>query len=422
MPIIKVLAICNCIAVLDGFDLGTISYVAPALTAEWGLSSTKLGTVFSSAFLGLGFGALFITPLADRFGRRPLIIFASALTGLAMIASAYCQSVEHFIIARIVTGLGVGILIPLLATYISEFCPSHIRNVNMGILFASGTIGGILGGIIVAELLDTIGWRGVFLGGGCVTLIITISAIRGLPESALFLAQSKSPDALKKTNSVLARLKSRQLEALPDQNPDKKKTLRIHDLFSSNYMKITLSVWMVFICINAYGYFITSWTPQMLVNLGMSLERSIYTGVVHIFGGTIGAISIGALSKWYALRRLVIISLGLGFIVVVLLGGAIYYELWQILMALNFLAGFTIIGAFASIYTITAAYYPSTIRATAIGSCVGVARIGAIIGPFLAGVMLDFGMTVSLSCWIFSSLIFCAMVLLYKLPGQSSYA
>ena len=160
----------------------------------------------------------------------------------------------------------------------------------------------------------------------------------------------------------------------------------------------------------------------MLVNLGMSLERSIYTGVVHIFGGTIGAISIGALSKWYALRRLVIISLGLGFIVVVLLGGAIYYELWQVLMALNFFAGFTIIGAFASIYTITAAYYPSTIRATAIGSCVGVARIGAIIGPFLAGVMLDLGMTVSLSCWIFSSLIFCAMVLLYKLPGQSGYA
>ncbi len=399
--------------------MGTVSYVAPVLSKEWGLSSTTLGTIFSSAFLGLGAGALLITPIADRFGRRPLIIFAIFLTGIAMIASGYCQNVEQFIVARIATGLGVGILIPLLATYISEICPSDIRNVNMGILFASGTIGGVLGGIVVAELLDILGWRGVFIGGGIATLLIAIVAIRGLPESAIFLAQSASPNALEKTNTVLSKFKSRKLEVLPNEKPEIKSVLRIFSLFSNEYTKITLSVWLVFIFINAYGYFIFSWIPQMLVSVGLSLERSVYTSVVHVFGGTFGAIILGALSKWIQLRRLVIFFLASGFAAILGLGIAIYFEYWLTLMVLIFIAGFTIIGAFGSIYTITASYYHSLIRATAIGSCVGIARIGAIFGPFITGVLLDYGTSVPMCIWLFSIPVLCSIILIYNLPQSA---
>src|ERR1700750_3467860 len=162
---IKLLLTCAAVLFLDGFDTQAIGYVAPALAKEWGLTKAALGPVFSAGLFGLMIGALMFGPLADRIGRRKIIIFSTLAFGLGTFATAFIQDVNALLVVRFLTGLGLGGAMPNAIAMTSEFNPRRRRATMVMIMFCGFSVGAALGGFLAGGLIPAFGWQSVFVGG-----------------------------------------------------------------------------------------------------------------------------------------------------------------------------------------------------------------------------------------------------------------
>src|SRR3954467_5985235 len=185
---IKLLATCAAVLFLDGFDTQAIGYVAPALAKERGLTKGALGPVFSAGLFGLMIGPLMFGPLADRIGRKKIIILSTLAFGIGSLATAFVQDVNYLLAIRFLTGLGLGGAMPNAVAMTSEFNPRRRRATMVMIMFCGFSVGAALGGLLAAALIPQFGWRSVFVVGGVAPLLLVpILALR-LPESVRFLA------------------------------------------------------------------------------------------------------------------------------------------------------------------------------------------------------------------------------------------
>src|SRR6476659_10089552 len=192
---IKLLLTCAAVLFLDGFDTQAIGYVAPSLAKEWSLSKGALGPVFSAGLFGLMIGALTLGPLADRIGRKKIIIFSTLAFGLGTLATAFIQDVNTLLAVRFLTGLGLGGAMPNAIAMTSEFNPRRRRATMVMIMFCGFSVGAALGGLLAAALIPQFGWRSVFVVGGVAPLLLVpILAVR-LPESVRFLALTGQANA-----------------------------------------------------------------------------------------------------------------------------------------------------------------------------------------------------------------------------------
>src|ERR1700712_5980455 len=185
---IGLLLTCAAVLFLDGFDTQAIGYVAPALAKEWGLTKAALGPVFSAGLFGLMIGALTLGPLADRIGRKKIIIFSTLAFGVGTLATAFIQEVNSLLAIRFLTGLGLGGAMPNAIAMTSEFNPRRRRATMVMIMFCGFSIGAALGGFLAAALIPQFGWRSVFVVGGLVPLLLVPVLMLRLPESGRFLA------------------------------------------------------------------------------------------------------------------------------------------------------------------------------------------------------------------------------------------
>src|ERR1700675_2899744 len=185
---LKLLLTCAAVLFLDGFDTTAIGYVAPSLAKEWGLTKGALGPVFSAGLFGLMIGALVFGPLADRIGRKKIIILSTLAFGIGTLVTAFINDVNTLLLIRFLTGLGLGGAMPNAVAMTSEFSPHRRRATMVMIMFCGFSIGAALGGLLAAALIPQFGWRSVFLvGGAAPLLLVPILALR-LPESVRFLA------------------------------------------------------------------------------------------------------------------------------------------------------------------------------------------------------------------------------------------
>src|ERR1700726_388101 len=185
---LKLLLTCAAVLFLDGFDTTAIGYVAPSLAKEWGLTKGALGPVFSAGLFGLMIGALLFGPLADRVGRKKIIIFSTLAFGIGALATAFVQDLNTLLAIRFLTGLGLGGAMPNAIAMTSEFNPRRRRATMVMIMFCGFSVGAALGGLIAAALIPQFGWRSVFIvGGAAPLLLVPVLALR-LPGSVRFLA------------------------------------------------------------------------------------------------------------------------------------------------------------------------------------------------------------------------------------------
>ena len=198
------LILCFLVVAIDGFDTAIIGFIAPAIRAEWGLQIAQLGPLFAAGLFGLMIGAFAAGPLADRHGRKTLLIVSMLLFGGASLASALRDGLQSLTWLRFLTGVGLGGAMPTTITIASEYCPKARRSSLVTLMFCGFTIGSAMGGFIASQVLPVYGWRALLVGGGVAPLLLVPVLAWVLPESVRYLVMKGN--AQDRVRRVLSRI------------------------------------------------------------------------------------------------------------------------------------------------------------------------------------------------------------------------
>ncbi len=188
-----ILVLCFLIVAIDGFDTAAIGYIAPALVQDWGIEKAALGPVMSAALFGLAFGAIFAGPLADRVGRKKVLVLSVFFFGACSLATAFAPTLGWLTVWRFLTGLGLGAAMPNAVTLTSEFAPQRRRAVLVNTMFCGFPLGSAAGGFVAAAMIPHFGWHSVLLLGGIVPLALALLLVLLLPESVRYMVLRNYP-------------------------------------------------------------------------------------------------------------------------------------------------------------------------------------------------------------------------------------
>jgi AAHS family 4-hydroxybenzoate transporter-like MFS transporter len=384
---IRLLLTCAAVLFLDGFDTTAIGYVAPALAKEWNLGKGALGPVFSAGLFGLMIGALLFGPLADRIGRKKIIILSTFAFGVGTLITAFVNDTSTLFAIRLLTGFGLGGAMPNTVSLTSEFSPHRRRATMVMVMFVGFSIGAALGGLLAAALIPQFGWRSVFVVGGVAPLILVpILALR-LPESVRYLALTGRADAL--VAQLLAFVNPKAVfspETRFTVNEPALTGIPVQHLFRDGRTLATLLLWVVFFMSLLDIYFLSNWLPTVLNDLGASISEAAVIGSMLQIGGVIGTFALGSVIDRFSFRALATVY----FIAVFAVGaiGQLGHSAVLVTIAI-FAAGFCIVGGQIAANALAAGFYPTSVRATGVGWALGIGRIGSIVGPLVGGILLS---------------------------------
>src|SRR3979409_1204476 len=382
---LKLLLTCAAVLFLDGFDTQAIGYVAPALAKEWGLSKGALGPVFSAGLFGLMIGALAFGPLADRIGRKKIIVLSTLAFGIGALITAFVQDVNTLLAIRFLTGLGLGGAMPNAIAMTSEFNPRRRRATMVMIMFCGCSVGAALGGLLAAALIPQFGWRSVFVVGGVAPLLLVpILALR-LPESVRFLALTGQ--AHTRVAGLLGQIDPKAAFAPATQfmvHEPRLAGMPVLHLFREGRMLPTLLLWVVFFMSLLDLYFLSNWRPTVLNDLGATVSSAALIGSMLQVGGVVGTFALGSVIDRFSFRALALVY----FIAVFAVGaiGQLGHSVIFVTLAI-FPARFCIVGGQIAANALAAGFYPTSVRATGVGWALGIGRGGSLLRPLVRGAL-----------------------------------
>jgi len=278
---IRVFALCMICLIMDGFDVQAMGYVGPAVLRDFGAPPRALGPIFAAANVGVLVGSLLFSMLADKIGRRPVIIGATLWFSLLTLATGFAQSLDQLLWLRFIAGLGLGCIIPNATALVGEFSPKRSRvTLTMGITVGF-TAGAAVGGLVALWLIPLFGWRSVFFVGGSVPLVVALVMFWGLPESLQFLAVQRT-----RLDQLARWLK--QLDPSIRVGPsteyvsnEKARTgVPLMHLFTEGRSTVTLLLWVVYFMNLLILYSLSNWIPTVFTGMGYSQNAALLTDTV----------------------------------------------------------------------------------------------------------------------------------------------
>lgn len=382
-----VVSLCGLVAFMDGFDIQSLALVAPALTADWGISKSAFGPVLSASFAGIMLGTMGLGLVGDRFGRRRTLILSFVFVGLTSLATAHAQSVEHLMLARFLTGIGIGGCLPNATALTAEYVPARRLSFMVSLMYSAVPLGGVVGGFLAGDLITRWGWSSVFVVGGLAPLAISAILWFALPESPKFLAIRAGQGA--RLGRILERVDPNYRYApthrFPVDHAESKGGVK--DLFVEGRAPLTWVLWLVFFCSLFGMYLLTSWLPSVFTDLGWKMASAIKTVSLFQLGGIAGGLATGYLVDRFG-PYLVLSSMFLVAAMFTASIGAFAAPTWVTLMFVA-LAGFGVVGAQLGMTALAASIYPTAARSTGVGWALGVGRLGAVISPTAGGLALS---------------------------------
>ena len=386
---VAIVALCIALNALDGFDVLAISFAAPGIAAQWGIDRATLGVVLSMELLGMALGSVLIGHLADRIGRRPVILGCLAAMTLGMFLAAFARDLATLSATRLFTGLGIGGMLSSTSAMVAEFSSDRRRNLNVVLNIAGYSAGAVVGGLVAALLLERTGdWRSVFLLGGAATAALLPLAFALLPESIESQIARRPRGALEGVNRTLRRLGLAPVEALPPAEANAPRP-SFAALFSPGYAGPTILLTIAYFAQIMAFYFIQKWTPKLLVDMGFAAAEAARVLVFVNVGCVIGAVAVGLASQRMRLQPLVVGAMALSFASIASYGLLPRDLAW--FSAVAVLAGFFTNASVVGLYPVLVRTFPALLRAGGTGFVIGVGRGGSVVGPIAAGGLLAGG-------------------------------
>ena len=381
---VGICVLCGLCLIMDGFDVQAMGYVAPAIIREWKIPNSELGPVFGAGLLGVLIGSLLFSMLADKIGRRPVLIGATLFFSAMTFVTAHASSVPQMLAIRFIAGMGLGGIMPNAVALCGEYSSRATRVTVMTIVGNGFTAGAAIGGFISAWLIPNFGWRSVFYFGASIPLVIAIAMFFWLPESLQFLVLRG-----RDLNNINKWLRRVDPAAVPNGSVQyvvaekKREGVPVLYLFRDGRALGTVLLWIVNFMNLLNLYFLSSWLPTVVRDSGYSTSTAVLVGTTVQVGGTIAALGLG----WFIGRLGFVPVLATCFAVASVNIAMIGHPRLPLalLFTVVFVAGMGIVGGQAAINALAATYYPTTLRSTGIGWSLGIGRIGAIVGPVLAG-------------------------------------
>lgn len=359
---ITTLILCFLIAIIEGFDLQSMGVAAPRMKAEMLLSISQMGWVFSAAVLGTLPGALIAGRYADAVGRKKVLIICIAVFGCMSLLTPFVQQYSVLLLVRFLTGIGMGGALPIVITMVSEAVSEKYKATAVSSMYCGMPIGGILTSVIALSMIGDHEWRYIFYFGGIAPLVLIPVLIYLLPESKAYL----------NTEHTLIKQKKSLFEVL----------------FNKDRIVVTICLWLSFFGTLLVLTLLQNWLPTLITGIGLSKAQGSLIQIGFNLGGFIGVLMLGfmldRLNKGFIVKC---VYLG---ILISLIGLAFSNNLLTFTLSAA-ACGMFIIGCQSILYSLSAKYYPTEMRGSGVGAAVSVGRLGAFIGPLVAGYLLSIG-------------------------------
>lgn len=347
---------------VDGYGVVAVAFIGKAIERVWNLDPAMLGLVFASGPAGMMLGSLLLSPLADRFGRRRVTLASLLLVAAGMFGAALSAHVGQLLAMLLLTGLGIGGVLATLNTVVAEIAPPARRNTIMAVFSAGYPLGSTLAGGLAIGLMASHGWQIVFWLGGALALFVFLVNLVTLPEPAAAGAAGKPP------------LSRRDMRAM---------------LFGPGQRGNTLAICLVFFLNMISFYFILLWTARLTIALGLPESAGATAMTIVNVGSLVGPLLFGLLADRLGLIRMASLYF-IAFAAAIALFAFASDILWTV-YAVSALVGLMMAGAMTSLYASTPLLFPAEVRAGGTGLAIGIGRLGATIGPMLAGLALQAG-------------------------------
>lgn len=354
------IALCFIVALIEGFDLQAAGTAAAGLRQTFALDPKMMGWVFSAGIIGLLPGAFFGGWIADRIGRKKILIAAVLLFGLFSLSTAYVSSFSGLLLARFMTGLGLGAALPNLIALCAEAVGEQRRGTAISIMYAGVPLGGALAAVVA--MLFTEHWQTTFIIGGLAPLLVVPLMVLLLPESSAFRQQQGTV--------TVARASTGQA------------------LFGENRARVTLALWLSYFFTLTVMYMLLNWLPSLLLEQGFSKAEAGLVQMLFNIGGALGSLLGGLLlDRCNGVKVVLFVYAGL---LAALAGVGLSVGIIPMAVA-GFSAGLFVMAAQLVLYALAPPSYPTSVRATGVGAAVAVGRLGSVAGPLAAGQILAAG-------------------------------
>jgi MFS transporter, AAHS family, 4-hydroxybenzoate transporter len=377
--------ICAVIGLLDGYDAQSIAFVAPSIAREWGIAPASFGPIFAAGLIGGLLGALPFGAIADQLGRRRCLIIVLAVIALGTLATPFARSREELLACRLISGLGLGGVLPCIVALTMEYAPKRMRVFSATAMFCSFPLGAVLGATIAGALITAHNWRSVFwIGGAAPLLLLPLVALR-LPESLAWLARRGKQAEVTRIVKRLARQDAWDGDLGVTFEPQRLGGSLL-EVGRNGRGYVTLLFCMAFFVSLLLSYLLVNWVPSIAVQSGATIRQGALASAMLNLAGIIGSLSIARISDKLAPNAVVAGGYGIGAVGVLGLSVA---NISPPIFLFSFVAGFFCIGAQMTLVSLSSAYYPVEVRASGIALVGSVGRLGAVAGPLLGGLLVD---------------------------------
>jgi MFS transporter, AAHS family, 4-hydroxybenzoate transporter len=384
---IRVFILCLASLIMDGFDVQAMGFVAPAVLADWGVPQPMLGPVFSAANFGVLIGALVFSMVADKVGRRPVLVWSTLFFSVMTVATAFAQNIEQLLWLRLISGIGLGCIIPNATALIGEFSPKRTRVAWMMCITMGFTLGAVVAGFVARWMVPEFGWRSVFVVGGAIPLVVAIAMFFSLPESLPFLAVRKARrDQLTHWLKQLA--PNLQLDSNTQYviNETSRSGVTFWHLFREGRAVVTILLWIVNFMNILVLYSLSNWLATIVTNMGYQQGTAILVSTTLQVGGVLGAFGLAWLVLRGGFTPMLTVTFAVATASIALIGQP--GITLPVLYVIVFIAGWCVVGGQPGLNALSASYYPTYLRSTGVGAGLGVGRLGAIVGPYIGSVLI----------------------------------